>query len=76
MNVQNIEKELMELDIKSRAILASKLLNSLENLSECEIEKLWAEEALFRDDELNRGLSKSKSSDKVFKDARARLKRD
>ena len=76
MNVQNIEKELMELDIKSRAKLASKLLKSLENLSESEIENLWVEEALLRDEELNKGLSKSKSADKVFRDARASLKRN
>ena len=37
MIVKNIEKELMGLDIKSRAKPASKLLKSLEDLSEPEI---------------------------------------
>lgn len=45
MTVQNIEKELLGLDLKSRAKLASKLLQSLDDLSESEIEKLWVEEA-------------------------------
>jgi hypothetical protein len=41
MAVDKVEKQLMELDINSRAKLASKLLKSLEELSEDEIEKLW-----------------------------------
>ena len=40
MDVQNIEKQIMELDINSREKLASKFLQSLEELSESEIEKL------------------------------------
>jgi hypothetical protein len=64
----------MRLDVNSRAKLASKLLTSLEDLSEDEIEKLWAEEALRRDEELNKGKVKLIDADVVFKSARARLK--
>ena len=74
MAVQNIEKKLMRLDINSRAKLASKLLTSLEDLSEDEIEKLWAEEALRRDEELNKGKAKLIDADVVFKSARTRFK--
>lgn len=74
MAAQNIEKRLMKLDVKFRAKLASKLLLSLEELSEAEIEKLWAEEALRRDEDLSRGKAKSSPSEIVFKNARVRLK--
>jgi hypothetical protein len=71
---QNIEKKLMKLDVNSRAKLASKLLTSLEDLSEDEIEKLWAEEAFRRDEELNKGKAKLIDAGIVFKSARARFK--
>ena len=74
MAVDKVEKQLMELDINSRAKLASKLLKSLEELSEDEIEKLWAEEAFRRDEELTKGKAKSINADVVFKNARSRLK--
>ena len=54
MTVQNIEKQLMKLDANSRAKLASRLLSSLDNLSEDENEKLWAQEALRRHEGVER----------------------
>ena len=52
MTIQQIEVELLKLDVQSRARLAEKLLLSLEELSDAENEKLWAEEASRRHDEL------------------------
>jgi len=74
MTVQNIQKQVLKLNINSRAELASVLLSSLDNLSEEENEKLWAEEALRRHEEMVKGKTKSKSADVVFKNARARLR--
>ena len=74
MTVQNLEKELMSLDARSRAKLASKLISSLEELSEDEIEKLWIEEAARREKEINEGKAKLKSAESVFKNAHARIK--
>ncbi len=74
MTVQNLEKELMGLDARSRAKLASKLISSLEKLSDVEIEKLWIEEVSRREKELNKGKAKLKSADIVFKNAHARIK--
>jgi hypothetical protein len=74
MTVQSIEKKLLKLDANSRAKIANKLLSSLEELSPMEIEKLWAEEALRRDEELTKGKSKSISAVQVFKNARTRFK--
>ncbi len=42
MTVQNIEKQLIKLDVNSRARLATFLLSSLDDLTDEENEKLWA----------------------------------
>jgi len=73
-SVKNIEKKALELNAKSRAKLANKLLSSLEDLSEAEIQKLWAEEAIRRNDEIEKGKVKLRSSDEVFTEARKRFK--
>jgi Putative addiction module component len=74
MTIQRIEKEIMKLDSNSRAKLASRLLSSLDELSEDENEKLWAEEALRRHEDLLRGKAKSRPAGAVLRNARARLK--
>ena len=73
MTVQYIKKQASKLNANSRAKLASYLLSTLDNLSDSENEKLWAEEALRRHDDLIKGKAKSRSVDVVFKHARARL---
>ena len=74
MTVQHIEKQLMKLNASSRAKLASKLLSSLDELSEEENEKLWAREAFRRHEDLLQGKAKSRSADLALKSARAQLK--
>lgn len=74
MTVKNIEKKVLELNAKSRAKLANKLLSSLEDLSEKEIEKLWAEESLRRNEEINSGKVKLRPVKEVFNAARKRFK--
>jgi hypothetical protein len=53
--------------------LAEKLLQSLETLSEAENEQLWAEEALRRHEELETDTAVARSTEEVFREARARL---
>jgi hypothetical protein len=74
MAVKNIEKKVLELNVKSHAKLVNKLLSGLEDLSEAEIKKLWAEEALRRNDEIEKGKVKLRSADEIFINARARFK--
>lgn len=74
MTVKNIEKKVLELNVKSRAKLANKLLSSLEDLSETEIEKLWVEESLRRNEEVTKGEVKLRPAEEVFNDARKRFK--
>lgn len=45
MTVEQVETEALKLDPEARAKLAEKLLRSLDDLSEEDIEQLWAEEA-------------------------------
>jgi len=74
MTVQNIERQLMKLDSRTRAKLASRLLVSLDELSDEENEQLWAQESLRRHKELIKGKATSRPANIVFREARARLK--
>jgi len=73
VTIEEIESEVLKLDTKSRARLAEKLLSSLENLSDAENAKLWAEEAQRRDRELDADSTLGKPVDNVLRDARSRL---
>ena len=74
MSIEDIEVEALRLDPKERARLAEKLLESLGDLSEAERERVWAEEAERRDQELAVNPSASTPADEVFRDARSRLR--
>ncbi len=74
MSIKELEAEALKLDPKSRARLAGKLLESLENLSEEENARLWAEEAQRRDAEMDARPDSGTSAKDVFRAARAKLK--
>ena len=74
MTVKQIEKVLLKLDLQSRAQLAHKLLTSLDDLSEAEIEQLWAREAIRRHEEMVSGKVKGKPIEQVLREVRAQLK--
>ena len=74
MSLKELEDEALKLDLKARARLAGKLLESLENLSEEENMRLWAEEAQRRDAEMDASSSSSCSATEAFREARAKLK--
>jgi len=65
MNIQTIEYEALHLPIEYRARLAEKLLSSLDDLSEPEIEKLWLAEAQRRAAEIDSGKVQLISADEV-----------
>ena len=73
MTTEQVETEALKLTPKARAELAEKLLKSLEDLSEEEIQRLWAEEAVRRDRELDSGNGAMRDAEDVLKDARARI---
>ncbi len=53
-----VVKDALSLDVHDRATLAQRLLDSLEELSEEEGERLWAEEAKRRLEEYHAGRAK------------------
>jgi hypothetical protein len=73
MTIDELEAELLKLPPALRAMLAHKLLRSLEALSDAENERLWAEEALRRHQELESGAASVRSAEEVLRDARSRL---
>ena len=74
MSLEELKDEAMKLAPEARAKLAHALLASLEDLSEAEIELLWAAEALRRDDEIEAGQVSLRPADEVLEDARLRLR--
>jgi hypothetical protein len=74
MSIEEIEAEALKLDPKGRAKLAEKLLESLEQLSDEENARLWAEEADRRDQEWDANAGVGKPARNVLRAARAKLK--
>lgn len=73
MSIDELESEVLKLDPKSRARLAEKLLASLDELSEEENARLWAEEAARRNAAWDQATGDGVPADKVLREARARL---
>ena len=73
MTIEQVENAALKLKPEARAELAQKLLKSLEDLSEEEIEQLWVKEATRRDAELDSGSATMRDAEDVFRDARSRL---
>ncbi len=57
MEINTIRLEAMALTPQERAQLAEQLLASLDNLSDAEMARLWAQEAAVRAAELDSGLA-------------------
>ena len=74
MTIDNLRTAALELEPMDRARLARALLESLNDLSEAEIEQLWASEAAQRNGELDRGEARSAPIDEVIGHARHRCK--
>lgn len=62
-------KDALKLGVEDRAALAQKLLSSLEELTEEEAERLWAEEAQRRLEEYRAGHAKAVPSEEVVRKA-------
>jgi hypothetical protein len=72
MSVDELKAEILRLSPEARADLARELLASLEGLSEVEVEKLWLDEAIRRDEELDSSTARAYPADEVLNRARAR----
>jgi hypothetical protein len=72
VSIEEIRTEALKLSPASRASLARELLASLDTLSPAEVERLWIEEAIRRDDEIDQGAARLHPADEVLAKARAR----
>jgi putative addiction module component (TIGR02574 family) len=73
-NLAEILKSAMSLDVHDRATLAERLLASLEELTEEEAERLWAEESERRLDQYRAGRAKAVPAEEVPKKAETLLR--
>jgi Putative addiction module component len=72
MTIDELKREAMQLDPGGRAHLAHELLDSLDSLTEVEVEQLWLEEAARREAELDTGTAVTTEASEVLRQARAR----
>ena len=73
MSLNEIEAEIKKLDLKDSATLAKWVVESLDDLSEAEVEVLWAEEAERRLDEMEQGLVPEIPAEEALRRARAAI---
>ncbi len=74
MTVPQLETELFNLDLNTRAHLAEKLILSIDAPSEEENLKLWVDEAERRLADLRAGNAREYPANEVFQSLRAALK--
>ena len=76
MSLEELETEIRKLALKERAALAKWIVQTLDDLSESELEALWAEEAERRLDELEQGVAAEIPTEEALRRARAAISRD
>ncbi len=64
-----VTQQALDLDLKERARLAERLLESLDGVSEEEIQELWLDEAERRINEYRAGRLEAVVADQVFREA-------
>jgi putative addiction module component (TIGR02574 family) len=73
MSFDELVAEVKKLSLEERAALAKQIVESLDELSESEIEALWVQEAERRLDELEHGEVTEVSAEQVLRQARAAI---
>lgn len=72
MSIDELEAEVLKLKPEARARLAERLLDSLEDLSDAENARVWAEEAERRSAAWDVNSDSGRPADAVFRDAKSR----
>lgn len=72
---KEIENSALKLDEKQRAELAKRLLESLEDQIDEDVEQAWAEELKRRKEQVESGEATTIPAEKVLKEARNLLKK-
>lgn len=74
-SLEEVASEVLEMSVESRAALAKRLLDSLDELTPEENERLWVQEAARRYQQLKAGSARAVPSDEVFARLDARPRR-
>lgn len=74
ITVKKIALELLGLPAESRALLAEKLIESLDEKQDKDIEAVWIKEAKRRSREIKNGKVKCRPAKDVLREARLKLK--
>jgi hypothetical protein len=72
--MRQLESNALRLPARQRALLAERLISSLDEVTDPDAEKLWVEEAERRLEELCSGTAKSRPAESVFRKARSTLR--
>lgn len=73
MTLEQISLEVLGPPTQQRALLAEKILQSLDDETESDVEKLWQDEAERRWEEIKAGTAKCRPAEEVQRDLRASL---
>ncbi len=73
MGLEELKAEIRKLKLSDRAMLAKSIIDSLDDLSEAEIEALWIEDAEKRLDQMEQGLVGEIPAEEVLRRARAAI---
>ena len=75
MSIQKdqLEAQALQLPVSERADLARSLIESLDTAETGDYEAEWVEEAERRCQEFRQGVTKGRTAEQVFRDAKARL---
>jgi putative addiction module component (TIGR02574 family) len=73
MSFDELVAEVKKLSLEERAALAKRIVESLDELSESEIEALWVQEAERRLDELEQGRVTEVSAEQVLRQVKAAI---
>lgn len=71
--IKKIEKEALQLTPRERAILAERLLHSLDEEEDADVERAWIEEAERRYKEFKKGNATARPIDEVLWEIRSEL---
>jgi len=70
LTLDQVTEEALKLSPESRALLADKLVASLDQEEPDEIQRLWSSEAIRRRDEIRAGLVQTISGEEVIEEVR------
>ncbi len=73
MDFETVEAQVLTLPVAQRALLAQLLLASLDDVDECENERLWLEEAQHRYHTYQSGVMSSRDAFEAITEMRGRL---